>query len=114
MADKEAKVKVGVEGAEEVGRAAEKAVGPWEEAGKRAKSGWKEFGKDVGEGLKQVGSDLIRVATAARAISFAQAVQSSMQYRQETTRTAIATGQSLKAVRSELESISKATLQTEP
>lgn len=105
MSDKELKIRAGVEGADEIGRAADKALTPWETKARSA-------GKAVGDAFQGVASDIIRTVTVANAISFGQAMESANRYRQEVGRLS-ATNGPVGQLRTQIENISRLKLVSE-
>jgi hypothetical protein len=108
--DKEAKVRVGVEGAEEVGGAAAKAIGPWKSAGAAVATSFRSAGHEVGQQLQQIGSDMLRTVTVMRTLSLHEAVVGAREYREEVTKFGVAANTSVAAARSQFEKVSKQTL----
>src|SRR5689334_3112063 len=114
MADKEAKVTVGVEGADEVGQAARRAVEPWQRAGEAVASSFNRAGSAIGQQLEQVGMDMLRTATVMQTLDMRSAVAGARAYREEVTRFGVVAGESVGSLRSGFEKLSKLTLEGEP
>jgi len=77
MGDKnELAIRAGIEGVEDVGKAADKALSPWER-------GAKTVGKELSGAFRQATSDIARTLTVANAISFGKAIDDARKYREE-------------------------------
>lgn len=114
MADKDAKVTVGVEGADQAARAADTVASAWTRAGNELATAGRKAGAAITGEFKNIASDAVRTLTALNTISFAKAIESSRQYRIDVTRTAVAAGESVGSLSAKLTDLSKRTLQSEP
>lgn len=108
--DKEAKVKVGVEGADEAASAANKVGSAWKQAGGSVASGFKTAGQAVGREIQQIGSDVLRTVTVMRTLSMGEAIRSAHTYREAVTRFGVAAGESVGKAKRSFDEVSKATL----
>lgn len=104
---KDAKITVGVEGAEDVGAAASKAFAPWEAGGKRIAQGIQSAGNAVASFAQTAISDITRVASAAAGISAAQGIASFRALEDQIARLGAASGKSLGNVRGEIAAAAK-------
>jgi len=91
---KDAKITVGVDGADEVASAANRALRPWENASKQVGSAMASMGKGITDTFKQVTSDVARGITAFAAFDFAQQIRSSMEFKESVARMSVVAGQS--------------------
>ncbi len=99
---KDAKITVGVEGAEDVGAAANKAFAPWEQAGARVGNTIKSVGNTIA-GLAQTAiSDMTRIASAAAGVNAAQGVASFRALEDQIARLGAASGSGLGQVREQI------------
>lgn len=96
--EKDARVTVGVDGVDDVARAADRAIAPWERAGKVAGEAFKGFAGAVSSAVQGVVSDLAHVVTVGNSISFANAIQSAHAFEDSTTKIAIAAGRDIRSV----------------
>ena len=103
MSDKnDLKIKAGVEGADEIGRAADKALTPWESRAKVA-------GKALKAAFQDAATDIVRVVTLGNAISFQRAMEEANKYRQEIGRLSANNGP-VGALRDQVDGLSKSKL----
>src|SRR5438105_4566868 len=109
----DAKVTVGVEGADEVAAAARRATEPWQRAGDAIASSFKRAGSAIGGQLAQVGSDMLRTVTVMRTLDMRGAVDGARGYREEIARFGVAADLSFATARLGVDKISKATLESE-
>ena len=93
--DKEAKVVVGVEGADEVAQAAKRAIEPWQRAGEAVASSFKRAGSAIGQELSNVGMDMLRTVTVMQTLDMRSAVTGARAYREEVTRFSGVAGESV-------------------
>jgi hypothetical protein len=105
---KDARVTIGVQGAEDVKRAADETVGAWTKAGQAAGSTFRGVAGAVGESVQGIVSDLSHVVTAIGALNMGSAVQHVRSYEDATARMATATGHGFEAVRAKYEQLGKA------
>lgn len=110
---KEAKVRVGVEGARDVEQAARGVVAAWKQAGTAVGGAFRSARQSIGENLHQIANDALRTVTVVRTLSLAEAVASAREYRQEFTKLAVAAGTTVGSMRGELTRISRETLVSE-
>src|SRR5437867_1604971 len=95
---KDARVTVGVEGADEVARAADRALTPWQGAAQRVGGAFRAVGGAVAESVQGIVSDLGHVVTAAGAISFAGAIQQVHAFEETVARIGVGAGRSIESV----------------
>lgn len=112
--EKDARVTVGVDGAEDVKRAAREALDPWKQAGASVESSFRKAGSVIGQQLTQIGMDALRTVTVMRTLDLGAAVAGARTYREEIARLGVAGGMSVGKVRSEMEKLSRRTLEGEP
>jgi hypothetical protein len=122
----EAKIVIGLEGAEQVSKAfqdlisnAKKVGGELEKASKQTeglgtsakKAGefWKDFGKSVGSSLSNVGTAVLSTVTAVQTLSFAQAIQSAKSLDDQMARFAAGSGRTIGGVKQQVRELSLAT-----
>lgn len=98
----ELKIRAGIEGVDEVGRAADKALSPWETKGRAA-------GKVLKDAFSSAASDMTRILTVSNAISFGKALDDARRYREEIGRLSVPAGP-IGRLRGDIEWISKKTL----
>lgn len=96
---KDATLRVGIEGTEDIAGAAERALGPWERATKRISSTLGTFGSGVAGMFREMASDIARVSTALGTLDLAGSVGKFVSYRNEIARQAVATGTHLDQLR---------------
>jgi hypothetical protein len=96
---KDAEVRVGITGTEDIAGAAERALGPWERAGKRVQSALGSLGTAVGGALAGIAQDIARVGTALGAIDLAGSTAKFLSYREQLARTSVVAGASIDALR---------------
>lgn len=109
--EKDAKVTLGAEGAEEVARAADRAMRPWQTAIQNVKTGMTSMGTAVGDTIKSVSSDITRGITAFAAFDFAGRIPSVIQYREEVARLSVVAGKSSQELREHFAKQEAATMQ---
>lgn len=111
MADKDAKISVGVEGTDEVARSAERALRPWTNAATTAQNAMTGFGRAVGDVVRQTTSDIARGVTAFAAFDFSSRIPAVIQYREEVARLSVVTGTSSDELRRKFAAQEAQTLQ---
>ena len=92
---KDAEVRVGITGTEDIAGAADRALGPWERAGKRVQSSLGSLGQAVGGARSSVAQDIARVSTALGTIDLAGSTAKFLSYRDQIARTSIVAGTSI-------------------
>ncbi len=112
MADKDAKISIGIEGADEVARAADRALRPWTSAGNAAKTAVEGVGKAFADTVRQTASDVARGVTAFAAFDLGSRIPSVIQYREEVARLSVVAGQSAESMRDKFAAQEKQTLQS--
>ncbi len=106
---KDAKVTVGVEGAQEVARAADQALAPWERISKTVGGSFGKVRGAVGEAVQGIVSDLGHVVTVAGTISFASAAERVRAFEDATARMGVATGSNVEIIRARFERLAEET-----
>jgi hypothetical protein len=112
--DKDARITVGIEGADDVARAADRATAPWRRAGEAVAGSFRRAGQAISSQLEQVGMDMLRTVTVMRTLDMRSAVDGARSYREEVTRFGIVARESVGGVRLGFEQLSKMTLEGEP
>lgn len=102
MGGSDLRITAGVDGAEDVARAAPRALTPWE-------AGAKSAGKALKDSFEGAAKDMIRVVTIGNAISFSHAMESANKYRQEIGRLSATNGPVVQ-LRYQIEGLSRAKL----
>lgn len=102
---KDARVTVGVDGAQEVGRAAGQALAPWERVSKTVGGAFGKVRGAVGEAVQGIVSDLGHVVTVAGAISFSGSVERVRAFEDSTARMGVASKRSIESVRAGFEQL---------
>jgi hypothetical protein len=122
----EAKVVIGLEGAEQVSKAfqdmishAKKVGGELDKASKQterlgtsaktASQFWQDFGKSVGSSLSNVGTAVLSTVTAVQTLSFAQAITSAKALDDSFARFAAGSGRTIGGVKQQVRELSLAT-----
>lgn len=109
MAEKEAKVKIGVEGADDVGRAAKEALDPWENKARTLQERFANTGKSIASTLEDafasVGRSFASVITASNRLDLATAVAGAERFDRTITRMATGAGRSLDAMTDRMQAI---------
>ena len=93
--EKDAKVHVGIEGAEAVGGAADKALGPWERRAQQVGSAVGSAMSSVGSAVGSVISDLARVGTALGAVNLDALAGKYRSFNDAIARQSVVVGQSV-------------------
>jgi hypothetical protein len=93
--EKDASVRVGIEGAEDVGAGAAQAFAPWERAGAKVMSGLERIGASAGQAMAGVATDLVRVGTALGAVDLAGLAGRYRTFTEDVARMGVATGKNL-------------------
>lgn len=112
MADKDAKVTIGVDGADEVARAADRALRPWTNAAGHAKSAVQGMGQAFADTVRQTASDVARGVTAFAAFDLSSRIPAVIQYREEVARLSVVAGQSAESLRTKFAAQEAQTLQS--
>lgn len=97
---KDAKVTIGVDGEDDVARAADRALRPWESRALSAQSMVRSMGSAISDTFRQATSDVARGVTAFAALDFASQLRSTIAYREEVARISVAAGRSSDELRS--------------
>lgn len=108
----DAKVSVGVDGADEVARAADRALRPWTNAAQTAKTAVQGVGAAFADTVRQTASDVARGVTAFAAFDLSSRIPAVIQYREEVARLAVVGGQSSDALRDKFAKQEAQTLQS--
>lgn len=105
---KDATLTVGVEGVEDVARAADKALDPWKKASEKASKDWGKFGADVGRSLGGVIQDIARAATVLGTLDVGKAAEKFRGFQEQTARFGATTGQSVASLQERFIALAKA------
>lgn len=108
----DARVTVGVDGADEVARAADRALRPWTNAAQTAKTAVQGVGAAFADTVRQTASDVARGVTAFAAFDLSSRIPAVIQYREEVARLAVVGGQSSDALRDKFAKQEAQTLQS--
>lgn len=109
-AQKDAKIRVGVEGVDEVARSADKALGPWEAATKRGGEAAGNWGSSIRNAVQSGVRDIVNLATFAQGVNFLQAIESSRTFTRTAGEMAAVTGQKADEVKQKINAISQSKL----
>ena len=96
---KDAEVRVGITGTEEIAGAADRAFGPWERGGKKVEAGLKSVGRSIAGALGGVAQDVARVGTALGTLDLAASTAKFLAYREVLARSSAAVGTSIDGLR---------------
>lgn len=108
----DAKVTVGVDGTDEVARAADRALRPWTNAAQTAKTAVQGVGTAFSDVVRQTVSDVARGVTAFAAFDLSSRIPAVIQYREEVARLAVVGGQSSEELRAKFAKQEAQTLQS--
>lgn len=111
--NREVAVKASIEGADEVGQAAEKALGPWERRAASAKSAISGLGQSIGQSVQGMISDVGRVVTALGTLNFAEAANRYRSYSEAVARQSVVSGESVAGLKWKYADLTKYTLQSD-
>lgn len=110
---KDARVGIGIEGAEDVTSAARKVTDAWKSAGSAVAGAFSSAGREIASQLGSIAQDALRTVTVMRTLDMHGAIEGARAYREEVTRFGAAAGTSVGATRQAFETVSKMTLEGE-
>lgn len=112
MADKDAKITIGIEGTDEVIRAAQRSKDAWTRAAGEIAGGVKSMGDQMAQGFGKLVDHAQAAASAMVAFNFAQQIAGARQFREETSRLAIASGQDITLLTARFKDVGRQILAT--
>lgn len=112
MSNTDAKVTVGVDGADDVARAADRALRPWSSAAQTARTAVQGVGQAFADTVRQTASDVARGISAFAAFDLSSRIPAVIQYREEVARLAVVGGYSSDALRDKFAKQEAQTLQS--
>lgn len=110
--EKDAKIQLGIEGLDDLVRAAKRSEDAWTRAGGKIAGAIQGLGKEAESTFKGMVDNVLKAATAAAAFDLAHEIQGVRKFREETSRMAIASGQDVKVLGEQFKVIGQRILQT--